>query len=452
MKNRVLTTRLSYTSSEVAGQLIFCVISFYLLKFYTDVYGLSAAAAGAILLLARCVDALDAPVWGIIFEKTHSRWGKSRPWFLWLCVPFAVAGVATFVTPNVGPTAKIIYASCTYVICSILYTGINTPVTAILAALTPDSHERVVLTSFRMFGSKLGVLFVNLTVLGLVSRLGHGNDQRGFMMVMPMYAVGTVVLYLLAFRNLREITPKQRQQNSVRESLRALRGNAPWLIIFLSSLFFWIAFIARISSAPYFFQYLLHRKDLTSIANSLDVVSLASILLLPVFCNWVSKRSVWALGLVGSVAAQFVVFAGVRSQSVAMVMTGWVLGFLASGVAMAMPFSLLSDSVDYGEWKGGVRAAGLLTAIGAAFCLKAGSGLGGALPAWILARFHYVPNVEQTGRSLMGIELSCVWLPAIAYAVAVLPVFFYHRYERLEPQIREDLEQRRRLAAAMSSI
>ncbi len=452
MKKRVLTTRLSYMSSEVAGQLIFCVISFYLLKFYTDVYGLSAAAAGAILLFARCVDALDAPVWGIIFEKTHSRWGRSRPWFLWLCVPFALAGVATFVTPSVGPTAKIVYAACTYVICSILYTGINTPVTAILAALTPDSHERVVLTSFRMFGSKLGVLFVNLTVLGLVARLGHGNDRRGFMMVMPMYAIGTVALYLLAFRNLREIIPEQRQQSSVKQSLRALKGNVPWLIIFLSSLFFWIAFIARISSAPYFFEYVLHRKDLTSIANSLDVVSLASILLLPMFCNWISKRSVWALGLAGSVAAQFVVFAGVRSQSVAVVMTGWVIGFLASGVAMAMPFSLLSDSVDYGEWKGGVRAAGLLTAIGAAFCLKAGSGLGGALPAWILAHFHYVPNVEQITHSIAGIELSCVWLPAIAYALAVLPVLFYHRYERLEPQIREDLEQRRRLAAAMSSI
>jgi len=452
MKNRVLTTRLSYMSSEVAGQLIFCVISFYLLKFYTDVYGLSAAVAGTILLVARCVDALDAPVWGIIFEKTHSRWGKSRPWFLWLCIPFAVAGVATFVTPGVGPTAKIIYAACTYVICSILYTGINTPVTAILAALTPDSHERVVLTSFRMFGSKLGVLFVNLTVLGLVTRLGHGNDRRGFMLVMPMYAAGTIVLYLLAFRNLRESTPAQRQQNSVKDSLRALRGNAPWLIIFLSSLFFWIAFIARISSAPYLFQYVLHRPDLTSIANSLDVVSLASILLLPKFCSWISKRSVWAIGLAGSVVAQFVVFAGVRNHSIVTVMTGWVIGFLTSGVAMAMPFSLLSDSVDYGEWKGGVRAAGLLTAIGAAFCLKAGSGLGGALPAWILARFHYVPNVEQTSRSIIGIELSCVWLPAIAYALAVLPVLFYERYERLEPQIRQELEERRRLAAAMSSI
>src|SRR5580698_9276296 len=310
MKNRVLTTRLSYMSSEVAGQLIFCVISFYLLKFYTDVYGLSAAAAGAILLIARCVDALDAPVWGIVFEKTQSRGGKSRPWFLWLCIPFAAAGVATFVTPGVGPTAKIIYAACTYVICSILYTGINTPVTAILAALTPSSHERVVLTSFRMFGSKLGVLFVNLTVLGLVARFGHGNDRQGFMVVMPLYAVGSVVLYLLAFRNLREITPDQRQHRSIRESLRALKGNAPWLIIFLSSLFFWIAFIARISSAPYFFQYALHRPALTSIANSLDVVSLAGIFFLPALCRRFTKRNTWVIALIGSVAGQVILAAG----------------------------------------------------------------------------------------------------------------------------------------------
>jgi Na+/melibiose symporter-like transporter len=173
----LLTGRLSYASSEVGGQLIFCVISFYLLKFYTDVFGISAGAAGAILLLARCTDALDAPVWGFVFDKTHSRWGKSRPWFLWLCVPFALFGALTFFTPNLSPHAKILYAATTYVLCSILYTGINTPVTSILSALSPDSHERLTLTSFRMFGSKLGVLIVNLTVLKFVAVFGHGGPR-----------------------------------------------------------------------------------------------------------------------------------------------------------------------------------------------------------------------------------------------------------------------------------
>jgi sugar (glycoside-pentoside-hexuronide) transporter len=451
MNNAVMTTRLSYTASEVAGQLVFCVISFYLLKFYTDIYGISAAAAGSILLFARCLDAIDAPVWGIIFGKTRSRWGKSRPWFLWLSFPFALFGVLTFVTPSLGSTGKIIWAASTYVVCSILYTGINTPVTSILSALTPNSRERVVLTSFRMFGSKAGVLFVNLTLFKLVAWLGHGNDRRGFMLVMPIYACGTIALYLLAFRNLKETVDDTHTSLTIRESFRALKGNGPWFVIFLSSLFFWIAFIARISSAPYFFQYVLHRPDLTAFANSLDVVSLASILFMPYFCTRTSKRNVWAIGLIGSVIGQLIIFAGVGNLSTNIVLTGWIVGILASGVAMAMPFSILSDSVDYGEWKSGIRAVGLLTAIGAAFCLKAGGGIGAALPGWTLAYYHYVPNVTQTAASLHGIELSFIWLPALCYAIALGPVLFYHRYERMEPQIRQQLEERRRVAAAMSA-
>ncbi|WP_044933717.1 glycoside-pentoside-hexuronide (GPH):cation symporter [Pseudacidobacterium ailaaui] len=451
MKNSVLTTRLSYTASEVAGQLIFCVVSFYLLKFYTDVYGISAAAAGTILLLARSVDAIDAPLWGILFDKTHSRWGKSRPWFLWLCVPFAFFGVLTFVTPSFGAMAKVIYAAATYVVCSILYTGINTPVTSILSALTGDTHERITLTSFRMFGSKLGVLIVNLTVLKMVTWLGRGNDRLGFMLVMPMYACGTVLLYLLAFRNLKEVVTSEKHRLSIRQSFAALHGNGPWFIIFFSSFFFWIAFVSRISAAPYFFQYVLRRKDLISVANSLDVISLATIVLLPWFCRRFTKRTVWVASLAGAIVSQVVIQAGVAESSSAIVMTGWSLGFLTSGVAMAIPFSTLSDSVDYGEWKRGVRAVGLLTALGAAFCLKAGSGLGGALPAWILSWYSYVPNVEQTQRSLHGIELSFIWLPALCYALAAIPVFFYYRYECLELRIRKELEQRRSMATAISS-
>jgi sugar (glycoside-pentoside-hexuronide) transporter len=450
MKSGSYTTRFSYMSSEVAGQLIFCVISLYLLKFYTDVYGITAAVAGMILLFARCVDALDTPLWGLLFEKTHSRWGRSRPWFLWLCVPFALFGVLTFVTPSIGPTAKIVYAVVTYVASSVLYTGINTPVTSILASLTPDSQERITLTTWRMFGSKLGVLFVNLTVLRFVSVLGRGNDRLGFMLVMPIYALGTVALYLVAFRNLEETVHEQRHRLPVSRSLHALKGNAPWLIIFLSSLFFWIAFIARISSAPYFFQYALHRPALTSVANSLDVVSLAGIFFLPALCRRFSKRNTWVIALIGSVAGQVILAAGASAASLPIVFTGWIVGFLASGVAMAIPFSVLSDSVDYGEWRNGIRAAGLLTAIGAAFCLKAGSGIGGALSAWILARTGYVPNIVQSASALRGIRASFIWLPAVAYLLASVPVLFYHRYERLEPRIREELEERRRVSALVS--
>jgi Na+/melibiose symporter-like transporter len=285
----------------------------------------------------------------------------------------------------------------------------------------------------------------------MVAWLGDGNDRRGFMRVMPIYACGSLLLYLIAFLRLKEVVVDTKHRLLIRQSIAALKGNAPWLIIFLSSIFFWIAFVARISSAPYFFEYTLHSKGLTSVANSLDFASLATILFLPLFCRRFSKRTVWALSLACSVLAQVAIFFAARNLSPGAVLLGWTLGILSSGVAMAMPFAILSDSVDYGEWKSGIRAAGFLTAIGAAFCLKAGSGLGGALPAWILAHYAYVPNVAQTRRSLLGIELSFVWLPALCYALAVIPVLFYGRYERLEPDIRQDLAQRRAMASAISS-
>lgn len=436
-------TRLSYAASDAAGQLIFCAISFYLLKFYTDIVGLSAAVAGNILLLARLIDAVDAPLWGIVFEKTNSRLGKSRPWFLWLCFPFAVFGVLTFTSPDLDSTAKAFYCGGIYIVCSILYTGINTPVTSILSALTPNSNERVMLTCYRMFGSKAGVLLVNALAWPLVAFLGQGNDSKGFLFTMSIFAVGSITLYLVAFRNLKETVVQENKPLPVKQSFAALRGNWPWFIIVASCFCFWIAFISRISTVPYYFEYVWHRKDLVPLVNSLDCISLVSIFLIPWFCKRFSKASIWATALIVSVLSQFVIHLGGSLQSLPLLLSGWVLGILSSGVALALPFSLLSDSVDYGEWKSGVRAAGLLTAIGASFCLKAGSGLGGALPAWILSAHGYVPNTEQTVRSLSGIELGFIWVPMIFYALATIPVLFYGRFEKMESQIQTQLKAKR---------
>src|SRR5271165_3513592 len=233
--------RLSYAATDTAGQLVFAVISTYLLYFYTDVYGIPVGIAGTILLVARCIDGVDAPVWGMILDKTHSRWGRYRPWFLWLCGPYAVFGVLTFLTPNLSPHAKVWYSAATYIVCGILYTGINTPVTAILPSLTPDPNQRVLLTTYRMIGSKVGVLIVSATALPLIALLGHGNDKRGFMLTMPIFAAGAA-LFLLAFRNLEEVVEAPRSSTRILGTFGAIAGNWPWIIIALSSFFFWIAY------------------------------------------------------------------------------------------------------------------------------------------------------------------------------------------------------------------
>jgi sugar (glycoside-pentoside-hexuronide) transporter len=447
MSRTSTATRLSYAASDMGGQFLFCWVMWYVPYFYTDVCTIPAATVGTLLLVVRWLDAIDAPLWGIIFDRTHSRWGKSCPWFLWLCVPFATFGLLTFLTPDLGHQAKIAYAAFTYVGCNVIFTGINTPVTSILSALTDDPKERVTLTTFRMLGSKLGVLIVNLSGMELVRIFGQGDDRKGFMLAVPPFAIASVALFLVAFRNLREAVPVESKPQPVRHTFGALRGNWPWLIVATSSFLFWIGFISRVTVAPYFFKYVLHRPDLVGVANGLDFASLVTALLLPWLCRVTSKRNIWALGLAGMILGQAVVWLGTTyGHRLGVVMTGWALSFVFSGAAMTMPFSILSDTVDYGEWKTGIRAAGLLSALGAAFCLKAGAGLGGALSMWILHAGGYIANQEQTPAAMGAIERTIVWLPAVSFALALLPLLFYGRFERLESQIHATLDQRRAIA------
>jgi sugar (glycoside-pentoside-hexuronide) transporter len=441
-------TRFSYAATDFGGQLIFqFIIGGYIGKFFTDVYGISAGAAATILLVARWVDAIDAPVWGIVFDRVRSRFGKHRPWFLWLCVPFAAFGVLTYLAPSLSYHNKIFYAAATYIISSVLYTGINTPVTSILTALTTNPQERITLMSWRMFGSKFGALAVNLFALKLVAYFGHGDDRAGFLKVLPLYAAGCVAMFLFGFFNLKEMVVEEKKPQPILGTFGALKGNWPWFIIFVSSLFFWIAFIARYTVVPYYLEYNLHRADLTSLAFSLDAVSLATALLLPWFCRWFSKTAAWGWGLAAMIAGQLVTYVGIANgNSIPLIMAGWIIGLLGSGMAMAVPFSILSDSVDFGEWKTGIRAAGLLTAVGAAFCLKAGAGLGGAIPLWIMGANGYIAKAEQSASSLRAIEFSFVWLPAICLVFSLLPVLFYRRFEEMESQIQAKLAARRAAA------
>jgi Na+/melibiose symporter-like transporter len=222
----------------------------------------------------------------------------------------------------------------TYVGCNILFTGINSPVTSILPALTADPKERLTLTTFRMLGSKLGVLVVNLTGMELVRYLGHGNDRTGFALAVPIFAVASVALFLIAFRNLRENVVPSRPQ-SVRATFGAMKGNWPWLIVATSTVLFWMGFISRITIAPHFFKYVLHRPDLLSVANALDFASLATALPLPWLCRRLPKCRLWALGLAGMVLGQIILWVGTaHGHDLGLCLTGWTVGFVFSGAAM----------------------------------------------------------------------------------------------------------------------
>lgn len=431
--------RISYGATDCAGNLLYVVISTYLLYYFTDVFGLGVGIAGTLLLATRLVDAVDAPIWGFLVDHTHTKWGQSRPYFLWLCIPFAFFTWLTFTTPHLSGTLKVVYAAVTYICAGVCYTGIATPITAILPNLSSDSEERVVLNSYRMVGGNIGTLLTNL-VLPLVAILGAGNNRKGFSLTLAIFGIVAILMLLTAFRNLREKNVSELKSIPIKSSLKAVKGNWPWILLVTANLIYWIGSNVRSSAQIYYFEYNLHMKYLIPIVGSLSILTVVGMILIPFMVKISNKRTVMICALLAAALSNILLhFAG---SNVTLVIIFYVLGSVGSGVACSMPFAMLSDAVDYGQWKTGIRASGFLTSIGSAFCIKAGSGIGGFLPAQIMGAFGYAANKTQTATSLFGIQFSFVWLPAILFIVACIPMIIYGKYENNESKIKQELIER----------
>ncbi|UOQ84901.1 MFS transporter [Gracilibacillus salinarum] len=429
--------RISYSLTDTGGNLLYCIITGYLLYFYTDVFGLSVGVAGTLLLLTRLIDAIDAPIWGFIIDHTKSKYGQSRPYFLWLCVPFAFFTVLTFTTPDLDGTWKIVYAAATYILAGICYTGISTPITAILPNLSRDPNERVILNSFRMVGGNIGNFAAVTFTLPLVAYFGGGNEQKGFTITVALAAVIAIIMFLIAFSDLREINTTKIKKLPMKQSIKAVKGNWPWVLVVAANLIFWIALTVRTSTLVYYFEYNIGDKGLVPLINGISVIQVLGMMVIPFIVKFSNKYTTTILGFALAAIGQVIMFTG--GEVLSIIIIGWIIGNIGSGIACSMPFAMLSDTVDYGEWKTGLRASGFLTAIGSAFCIKAGSGLGGFIPSLILNAVGYVPNEVQTEASLLGIQFIFIWLPAIIFALGVIPMIFYRPYEKQEDKIRQYL-------------
>lgn len=435
-----LNGRLSYGLTDGCGNLLYCIIGSYLLYFYTDVFGLSVATTGAILLFTRLLDAIDAPVWGFIVDHTKSKYGQSRPYFLWLCVPFAVFMWLTFTTPDLSGTAKIIYAIVTYILAGIFYTGIQTAITSILPNLTNRPSERVILNTFRMVGGNIGAFICMTFTLPLVAFFGSGDQQKGFSYTLAFFGVIAIVLFIVAFKNLREVNVEKIKRIPMKDSIKAIKGNWPWFLIVGANLIFWIALTIRLSTVVFYCQYYLGDKDLTALINGILLVQVVGMLSIPLLVKVFNKYGTMILGFILVACGHIAIyFAGTNIE---MMIVFWIIASIGQGIACSMPFAMLSDTVDFGEWKTGIRASGFLTAIGSAFCIKAGSGIGGFIPAIIMDMFGYVPNAVQSSSALFGIQFVFTWLPAIIFICGIIPMLLYRKYEKNESQILLELEQR----------
>jgi glycoside/pentoside/hexuronide:cation symporter, GPH family len=476
--------KLGYALADIATNFFFQSMILYQTRFYTDTAGLSAVAVGTMFLVLRLGDAVLDPVIGALADRTKTRWGKFRPWVLFTAVPFGVVFWLVYVTPNTGPAGKLIYAYITYSLVMVLYSANNTPYSALMGVMTPDASERSSIASYRFVGALVGQFIIQALPLPLVAKIGQGNSARGWAITMAIFGAAIIVLNVITFASTRErVQPPPEQKPSLRADVKDVFTCRPWLIMFILTLFVFTMLVVRGSSSNYFFAYYLDQHQLQTFLDKLGLVGSAGgsgresflnafgllvnpdgsnaaavglslffvigsliqiigIIFSKPLADRFGKKAVFIAGTsVTAIATALVFFVGPTSiGSMFWLSILWAIGW---GPTVPLLWVMIADVADYSEWKTSRRATGFMYA-GILFALKAGLSLGGALSAWILNVYGYVPNVAQTERALTGIRLGASLYPALAVALVVLCLVIYPIGKKLNLQIENELAERRK--------
>ncbi|MGX7040664.1 glycoside-pentoside-hexuronide (GPH):cation symporter [Leuconostoc lactis] len=416
-----VANKVAYGMSDFGNNLVFVAATNYLMFYYTDVASISLAATCILFLVVRIFDAFAGPIFGILVDKTQTRFGKVRPWFLWMAVPYAVSAVLLFSIAFFPVNARLPLAYATYAIFTICFAGLGTAINAILPSLSGDANERASANMFRNVLGQFGGLISGLAILPLVSLFGGLNSPKGFTIAMGIFAVILVMAEVFTFTNVREnVTPAQEKPVPLHDSIKALLPNGPWWTIIITNIIIFIGVVVKNSSTVYFFKYVLHNEGMSAIANLLSALAMiVGAITIPFLIRHFQMRTVVVGNLGIAIIGQGVLY--VAAQSLMFVMT--------------------AETVDYGEWRFGVRAQGLLTSV-SAIGASIGAGLAGVINSDILAHFHFVPNMTQTASGIMGINVCFVYGPAIIDAICIISIMFYG-LDKLSAKMHADLQAKR---------
>ena len=409
--------KIGYGLGDTASNIVFQSVMMFLAFYYTDVFGISSAAVGTIFLLVRCIDAVADPLMGALADRTHTRWGKFRPYILWMALPFALISVLAFTTPDLGPDGKVIYAFITYALLMFAYTAINIPYCALGGVLTSDLQERVSLQSYRFVLAMVGGLLVSSCTLPLVEYLGEGSRTDGYQRaIMVMSALG-FVLFISCFALTRErVVASQPSQQSVRQDVLTLLRNDQWRVLALINFLVLAGLALRGAAALYYVNYVVGREDLASLFITINMLGalLGGALGEPIAKRVDKVKAYAALQL--SLALIGVLFFFVPSTWIISI---FALNFLFGLVAQAaspLLWAKLADVVDYCDWRDGHRLTGIsFSAI--LFFHKFGLAIGGAICGWVLAIAGYQAGVAQSESSQLGILLCFTVLPSVFFAL-----------------------------------
>lgn len=465
--------KIGYSLGDLAANLVFQTLVTYLAYFYTDIYGLKANHASAIILTIGLVAAFGFnPVIGAIADRTVSRWGKFRPWILWTAVPLGVIALLAFSTPNFAYKGKVIYAVVTYTLLLLFYAANNLPYSALSGVITGDMKERNSLSAYRFVAVMFAQFFVQVFMYPIIISAGGGDKAVGIEKVMTWLAIiGTIMLLITFFTTKERIIPTAEQKSSVKEDLADLFKNKPWVIMLVLTTLVFITLAMKGGAYVYYFENYVDKTRLTDFISPIlhflsgiginffgeDPVSagfglfnaggiifmIVGITLSKRFADKYGKRDVFGVNLF--ISTLFILFFYFFAPtSVELMFASQILHGFFYGITIPLLWAMIADVADYSEWKNNRRATAIIFSammVG----LKGGLSIGSSLLTWILGLFNYVPNSDaaQTATAIHGAKMLVSVFPAIPFLIGVGLLFFYEINKKMEVKIEGDLKHRR---------
>jgi GPH family glycoside/pentoside/hexuronide:cation symporter len=466
-----IVEKVGYGFGDTASNILYQAWSFFLMIFYTDVFGIDAKVASFMFLITRVWDMINDPLMGMIADRTNTRWGKFRPYLLWMAVPYGILACAMFITPNWSQNMKIVYAYVTYILATMAYTAINIPYSSLMAVTTSDPQERTTLSQYRFFFAFVGMFLVttftkplakffgaNPSHPGYDAELGY-SQALGFQTTMMVFGGIAIVLLLITFLTTRErVRPPKGQKSSFIHDLKSVSRNIPWIIIFIASIFWLIHNMIRNGMVAYYFDYVNGEGSKVLLTLSLGAIKLdfdqttvfltigtfgmmAGVLISTFIKKYFDRKKVIIFLSLASVVAGGAFYI---LPSDNFVLLG-IVNFIWSVIAGAMPvfiFAMFADVTDFHQWKFGQRATGLVIA-GIMFAIKMGVAVGGFLGLYILGLYGYDKDMPIKPETIEGIRLLFSIIPAGFILVSGIILCFYPINDKLLATIEEDLKERK---------
>ena len=450
-----LKEKIGYGFGDFASSMFWKLFSMFLMIFYTDVVELSPAAVGTMFLLTRLWDGLNDPIMGIIADRTVTSKGKFRPYLLWIAIPFALIGVLTFSSPDLGPSGKLIYAYVTYTLMMMVYTAINVPYSSLMGVMTSNTEDRTSLASFRFIGAYSGGIFMTATVPYLLDyfKSGGSDEAQSYQFTVAIYAILAAFFFIMTYLWTRERVKPLPQKTSVWKDLKDLGKNTQWFIMLGAGVSVLIFNSLRDGSIMYYFKYFVKDQTLSFFGDvTWDklagaymtvwlVTNLLGVLMAKPASSRFGKKTVF-MGAMGIGCVFSVLFYWVDPNDVTLIFGLNVIMGIASGIVLPLIWSMYADIADYSEWKTGRRATGLVFS-SSSMSQKLGWTLGGAITGWLLAAYGFEANADQSVESLKGIRLMITIYPAAGALLSVLFLTIYKLNDKFMHSITEELAQRR---------